>query len=95
MTVTAQSPSRIDEDPASWNESRRAKGTLRDGQMIKLVPSYYTPSQISQWLFGIGYPTTFTEMDVSSGTFSATLENLGHLMRLHLLAFPFENTAMH
>ncbi|KAF9466852.1 hypothetical protein BDZ94DRAFT_1157039 [Collybia nuda] len=69
---------------------QRNRGVLRDGLFIKSAPSYYSPSQASQWLDCIGFPQKF---DVAS--FPSTLENLAHLVRLHLVAFPFENTAMH
>ncbi|KAF8066538.1 arylamine N-acetyltransferase 1 [Lyophyllum atratum] len=70
-------------------------GTLQDGQFIKQVPSPYTPTQIVQWLSRIGFPTSYSEDNLSRGAFPHTLENLGALARLHLVAFPFENTAMH
>jgi hypothetical protein len=70
-------------------------GTLRDGLWIKKVPSYYNPAQISKWLSRIRFEPSCTEQDISTGAFPATLENLYILVRLHLLAFPFENTAMH
>jgi hypothetical protein len=71
------------------------RGTLRDDLWIKPVTSYYSTSQVVQWLSCIGYEPTFTEQEVASGLFPVNLNNLSVLMRLHLVAFPFENTAMH
>ena len=79
----------------TYGVTRTMPGTLRDGLYIKSMPSPYTPYQISQWLCCIGFPTKCTEADISSSKFAATLDNLEVLMRLHLLAFPFENTSMH
>jgi hypothetical protein len=70
-------------------------GTLHDGLWIKPVASYYSTSQVVQWLSCIGYETTFTEQDIISELFPVNLHNLSVLMRLHLVTFPFENTAMH
>lgn len=70
-------------------------GTLHDDLWIKPISSYYSSRQVTQWLSLLNYETTLTEHDVSSGGFSANLHNLSILMRLHLLAFPFENTFMH
>jgi hypothetical protein len=70
-------------------------GTLQDGQFIKHVPSPYTPAQILQWLSRIGHPKSYSEDEISRGAFSHSLEELGVSARLHLLAFLFENTAMH
>jgi len=71
------------------------RGTLHDDLWIKPIASYYSPSQIVQWLSRINHETAFTEQEVSSRLFPADLSNLNTLMRLHLLAFPFENTSMH
>ncbi|KDQ51844.1 hypothetical protein JAAARDRAFT_198720 [Jaapia argillacea MUCL 33604] len=72
-------------------------GTLHDNSYIKQVPSCYTPLQVAQWLNRISYPseTTVTETEISSGTFPINFETLTILVRLHLVAFPYENTAMH
>jgi hypothetical protein len=71
------------------------RGKLRDDLWIKPTTSYYSASQVVQWLSCINYETTFTEQEVASGLFPLNLRNLSILMRLHLVAFPFENTAMH
>jgi len=71
------------------------RGTLHDGLWIKPVTSYYSPSQVVQWLSCIEYKPTFTEREVASGLFPINLHNLSVLMRLHLVAFPFEYTPMH
>lgn len=70
-------------------------GTLRDGLWIKHAPSHYSPAQILQWLSCIGFKHQYAELDISSGAFHTTLENLKLIARLHLLSFPFENTSMH
>jgi len=67
----------------------RPDGTLRDCVLIRTIPSLYTLSQISQYLATIGI------QHYDAKTFLPTLENLKHLVRLHILAFPFENTPMH
>lgn len=73
-----------------------ASGTLRDGLHIKTVPSCYSPAQVAQYLARIGYtPTEHTDRLIANGGFPTTLENIERLIRLHLLTFPFENTAMH
>jgi hypothetical protein len=81
----------------SFSEDGRdiRRGKLRDDLWIKPISSYYSASQVIQWLSCIKYETTFTEEEVASGHFPVTLHNLSILMRLHLLTFPFENTAMH
>jgi hypothetical protein len=70
-------------------------GILRDDLWIKPVASYYSTSQIIQWLSCIKYDHTFTEQDVAARLFAANLDNLSTLMRLHMVTFPFESTAMH
>jgi len=67
----------------------RPDGTLRGAVLIRHVPSLYTPSQISQYLAAVGIQHHDTK------TFPPTLENFERLVRLHILTFPFENTAMH
>ncbi|KAF8879268.1 hypothetical protein BD779DRAFT_1447074 [Infundibulicybe gibba] len=69
-------------------------GTLRDGCWIKRVPSAYTPAQIAEYLQYVGL-TQYTESNIASGGFSPSFDNLGLLVRLHLLTFLFEHTAMH
>ncbi|KIL56214.1 hypothetical protein M378DRAFT_89691 [Amanita muscaria Koide BX008] len=73
------------------------EGILRGGLYIKPKPSCYSPGQLSRYLTRIGYtPKEHSEETfIANGNFPANLENLERLMRFHLLAFPFENTAMH
>ncbi|KAF8623248.1 hypothetical protein AX17_007494 [Amanita inopinata Kibby_2008] len=79
------------------NGNTTTDGTLRDGLYIKKVPSPYSPSQLTQYLIRIGFTPEehVNEQLIRDGKFPATLENLERIIRLHLLAFPFENTAMH
>ncbi|TFK32376.1 arylamine N-acetyltransferase 1 [Crucibulum laeve] len=70
-------------------------GILRGGAWIKNVPSYYSPAQVLQWLSAINFVPQVTEEDITTRSFPAPLETLEQLIRLHLLTFPFENTAMH
>ncbi|KAF8630321.1 hypothetical protein AX15_002994 [Amanita polypyramis BW_CC] len=74
-----------------------SEGTLRDGLYIKAVPSYYSPEQVAQYLTRVGYtPVEHTdEQLLANNNFPTTLENIERLIRLHVLTFPFENTAMH
>ncbi|KAF8878520.1 hypothetical protein BD779DRAFT_1447625 [Infundibulicybe gibba] len=69
-------------------------GTLRDGYWIKRVPSAYTPAQVAEYLQCVGL-TQYTESNIASGGFPPSFDNLGVLIRFHLLTFPFEHTAMH
>lgn len=71
------------------------RGNLHGDLWIKSVASYYSAAQVVQWLSHINYETTFTEQEISSGHFPANLHNLSTLVRLQLLTYPFENTAMH
>ncbi|KAE9409483.1 cysteine proteinase [Gymnopus androsaceus JB14] len=68
-------------------------GQLRDGLWIKKVPSLYDKNQVSNWLFRIKYPGNWSADKVDN--FEATLDNLCLLVRLQIVAFTFENTAMH
>ncbi|KAK0192994.1 arylamine N-acetyltransferase 1 [Armillaria mellea] len=70
-------------------------GKLRNNSNIKKIPSRYSPTQVLQWLTCIGFPDTYSEIDISSGGFPITLENLHILTRLSTVAFPIENTALH
>ncbi|KAK0194206.1 cysteine proteinase [Armillaria mellea] len=63
--------------------------------LIKKAESPYSPQEIVQWLESIGYKNELTESDIASGSFKTTLESLHILVRLHLVAFPFENCDMH
>jgi len=71
------------------------KGQLRDSLWIDNVASYYTPQQVSQYLISVGFENAPSTDVIAAGDFPASLENLRRLVRLHLLTFPFENTAMH
>ncbi|KAK0458045.1 uncharacterized protein EV420DRAFT_1643389 [Desarmillaria tabescens] len=75
----------------SWPYS----GKLRNDSKIKKVPSRYSPTQVLQWLDCLGFPGTYSEVDISSGAFPVTLENLHILTRLSTVAFPIENTTLH
>ncbi|KIK57648.1 hypothetical protein GYMLUDRAFT_228617 [Collybiopsis luxurians FD-317 M1] len=68
-------------------------GLLRDGLWIKSVPSLYDSKQASEWLSRINYPGNWSADNISE--FPATLDNLSLLIRLQIVAFAFENTAMH
>ncbi|KAF5364590.1 hypothetical protein D9758_005581 [Tetrapyrgos nigripes] len=72
----------------------RTDGKLRDGLWIRQTPSVYSSSQILRWLTRINYPKADLSEHVIS-TFDTSLENLCLLLRLTLVAFPFENTQMH
>ncbi|KAM6500005.1 hypothetical protein JOM56_005513 [Amanita muscaria] len=73
------------------------EGTLRNGLDVKSKTSHYSARQLSLYLDRIGYtPKEHSDENlIADGLFPANLENLGRLIPLHLLAFPFENTAMH
>ncbi|KAJ3919987.1 hypothetical protein F5877DRAFT_39028 [Lentinula edodes] len=68
-------------------------GQLRDGLWIKQTPSLYNKTQAANWLSRIKYPGSWSEDNV--GDFEADLDNLCLLQRLQIVAFAFENTAMH
>jgi hypothetical protein len=67
---------------------------------IHSLPSPYTNEQIVQYLRTINF---FTDQAIDEDadadslvkSFDPSLENLSKLMRGHLIAFPFENLAMH
>ncbi|KAF9013614.1 cysteine proteinase [Hymenopellis radicata] len=70
-------------------------GELRDSLRIKTIHSRYTPSQISQWLSSISFPTSYSADELARGAFPTTLENMHIINRLHIVTYPYENTAMH
>ncbi|KAF5387859.1 hypothetical protein D9615_000166 [Tricholomella constricta] len=70
-------------------------GNLQSGAWIRRSDSLYTPGQITTWLSVIEFPYRFTEDDILHARFPTTLENLHFLVRLSLVAFPYENTMMH
>ncbi|KAF8879269.1 hypothetical protein BD779DRAFT_1789009 [Infundibulicybe gibba] len=72
----------------------QSQATLCDGYWIKRVPSVYTPAQVAEYLRCVGL-TQYTEADIVRGGFPTSFDNLGLLVRHHLLAFPFEHTGMH
>lgn len=68
-------------------------GQLRDGLWIKTAQSLYDKTQVANWLSHIKYPGNWSAGNVD--TFDTTLDNLCLLLRLQIVAFAFENTAMH
>ncbi|KAF9073035.1 hypothetical protein BDP27DRAFT_1400441 [Rhodocollybia butyracea] len=68
-------------------------GQLREGLWIKTVPSAYDETQVFRYLCRIGFPGNWSVDSVKD--FKVDLDNLALLMRLHIVAFAFENTAMH
>ena len=62
---------------------------------IKHVESYYTAQQAIQYLHRINFANPPSLDDVQTGLFDTSFENLSAIVRLHLISFPFENTAMH
>ncbi|KAJ3572440.1 hypothetical protein NP233_g3082 [Leucocoprinus birnbaumii] len=82
------------------SQSYPASGTLRDGILVKAVPSKLTSRQIADYLLVIGYDSplngkSYEPEEVAAGAFCANIEELGRLITQHLLTFPFENTSMH
>ncbi|KAM6489257.1 arylamine N-acetyltransferase 1 [Amanita muscaria] len=73
------------------------EGTLRGGIYIKSKQSCYSPGQLARYLTRIQYtPKEHAEETfIADGSFPANFENLERLMRLHLMTFPLDNTAMH
>ncbi|KAJ3986138.1 hypothetical protein F5890DRAFT_1505985 [Lentinula detonsa] len=68
-------------------------GLLRNSAWIKEISSLYDRSQVAHWLSRIKYPGNWSADNV--GDFEPTLDNLCLLQRLQIVAFAFENTAMH
>ncbi|KAJ3775382.1 hypothetical protein FB446DRAFT_406994 [Lentinula raphanica] len=68
-------------------------GLLHNNLWIKALPSLYDKTQAAHWLSRIKFPGSWSADNVAS--FEPTLDNLCLLQRLHLVAFAFENTAMH
>ncbi|KAF9073036.1 hypothetical protein BDP27DRAFT_1319312 [Rhodocollybia butyracea] len=68
-------------------------GRLREGLWIKAVPSAYDEAQVSNYLCRIKFPGSWSADNVKD--FNADLDNLALLMRLHIVTFAFENTAIH
>lgn len=64
---------------------------------IKPVKSCYTADQIFEYLEHVKFvlPLDCDAGSLEADAFDCTLDNLETIMRLHLLSFPFENTAMH
>ena len=69
-------------------------GILRDGVLIRHMPSQLTPAQISTYIETIKKYGDFPG-DGYQDAFQPNLESLSTLMVLHTLAFPMENTDMH
>lgn len=62
------------------------------------MPSVYTAKQVAEYLDVIGvFPSSqYTpEASIAHGKFPRGLETLSKIVKGHLVAFPFENTAMH
>lgn len=72
-----------------------SSGTLENGLWIKYVPSEYSSDQIARYLSAIDYEPPYNAEAISSGQFPINIYSLSRLVRLHMLAFPFENTSMH
>ncbi|KAI5120716.1 hypothetical protein M0805_006423 [Coniferiporia weirii] len=71
-------------------------GTLRGGALIRKQPSYYTANQAWQYLARIGWvESSHTAQDIAEGRFPASLENLGIIVRRHLLSFSGDSSPMH
>jgi hypothetical protein len=70
-------------------------GTLQDGLWIKQVPSVFSPQQVAEYLSVIEYEPIYDAESVASGKFPVNLDSLTRLTRLHMLAFPFDNSSMH
>ncbi|EKM81236.1 hypothetical protein AGABI1DRAFT_56672 [Agaricus bisporus var. burnettii JB137-S8] len=70
-------------------------GTLDGGLWIKNVPSKYSADQVAQYLSTIDYEPHYNAEAISSGQFPINIYSLSRVMRLHMLAFPFENISMH
>jgi len=77
-------------------------GFLSHELWIKAVPFPYNSSQIARYLSRIGIEVQLCEDGVllegpqgALRRLAPTLDNLSRVMRGHLLAFPWENTAMH
>ena len=62
---------------------------------IKSIKSVFSPPQITEYLECVGFVKVSNESQPQPGKFDATVENLHTITRLHILRFPFENTAMH
>jgi hypothetical protein len=67
---------------------------------IHSLPAPYTNEQIVQYLQTTNFPTDKAlcenvNADSLIKSFDPSLENLSKLIRGHLIAFPFENLAMH
>jgi hypothetical protein len=70
-------------------------GTLQDGLRIKKVASRFTPKQVAEYLSAIEYEPVYDAEAIASGSFPVNLDSLTRVTRLHMLSFPFDNSAMH
>ena len=59
------------------------------------MESYYSAEQAVQYLRHINFTNVPSLEELQAGVFDASLKNLSAIVRLHLISFPFENTAMH
>lgn len=72
-------------------------GYLEGHLWIKSVPSAYTLDQVTQYVKAIGFvQEAGADVDLkATGRFPRDLVTLTEVIKHHLMAFPFENTAMH
>ena len=71
-------------------------GYLEGHLWIKDVPSAYSLDQVAQYLGAIGFvPEAGADIDLKARRFPRDLVTLTEVVKHHLMAFPFENTAMH
>lgn len=75
--------------------STMSGGFLRDKLWIRLIPSSYTPAQVLAYLEKIGWDAGLSEDDIQAKRFPRGPDALAKLILLHLLTFPWDNTAMH
>ena len=64
---------------------------------IKHCPSPFSPSQVVEYLQTIGFHPmpSWTADNNKWENFEPSLETLDKIMRLHVIAFPYENTEDH
>jgi hypothetical protein len=63
---------------------------------IKYLPSPFSPTQVVEYLQAIKFqPLPFWRAESVWDNFEPDLETLEKLMRLHIIAFPYENTEDH
>lgn len=64
---------------------------------VKIHPttSPYSPEQVLDYLRKIKYEPLPENITAIGKTILPTLDNLNKIIRLHLIAFPFDNLSMH